>query len=271
MAATTSASGGTPDLRSGVLTEAFERVDSERQANLEKRRAYADFREQIEDIPTSRSISTPQTPRLKQREINRGTPNAAQNALQAFIETIGPYCQADCSTEDGLNTALEAELTAELKENLVSALTVESFPPQLQQALMSRAQYRERMMAAVDNALSEERDSLAAIDRELAKVTDDIKGKQAISLTELGYEELRGLREELSVHIRTLDELIDERQSAIHRVSENDGTKIKHPELIQSCYRPLDVDYPVLDEIATLSETCYAARETVDTHLIRRF
>lgn len=268
MATTTSPSGPLPDGRSGNLSAAFERVAEEQRLISKKQRAYIEFRNRIEEISPAVEADSPTQPSSYVLQTPSSTPGAGEKVIQAFTEELGPFHDTDLTQDDELVEALEEELTPELTENLVSAITVNSFPAALKTAILQVAARRENALTAIQHALSLEEESLRAVETDLAMVTDVVEEHRDTSLYRLQYDELQALRDELAMCIRLLDASAASRQADIYRTSEAGGTTIAHQNVVESCYDPLSPTYPALDAIATLTRTCRSAKETVESHLI---
>lgn len=270
--ATTHSSRSALDVGDNHLSNAFQRIDQESNAVLEKLAAYQDFRSRVESLPsTTQSISLdpPRNRTLPAHPDAEECP--ARAVLDAFSEVIIPHCAANPSSHAEVLTILEQELTAGVAEGIAAAATANSFPAQVKAGIIAVIQQEEQNLEAIDHALTLERESVKDADEVLSEIIGNLLNHQSTSLYDLGYGGLYDIWMEIQSLIDQLDETVVHRNSDITRISETNGTKIIHKNLITKCYEPLDPEYPVLQQVAVVRETCLSASETIEDHLIYRF
>lgn len=238
---------------------ASERVTDERETVEAKRDAYGRFRSRVRAV-SPQSVTTGGTG-VTVAHASGGT-SVARTIREAFAETVAPTCE-ERPTRD--------LLSAELGDEVATALTMGDVSPPLRQAILSASDQRRAELAAMDRALGLEADSLDRAEGTIERIRGWLIEKNGTPLSDCGFEELHARHDRLARFRDACEELLSDRQEHLARTTSANGRAgVRQRDLVAYLYEPFPIDHPVLVTAVRLDAIRADCQRVVRDHLVRR-
>nr|WP_237561241.1 hypothetical protein [Halococcus sediminicola] len=149
-------------------------------------------------------------------------------------------------------------------ETAAAALNSDQLTPQLRDRLIEVSNQARESRHALLQGLENEYNALQSADEALTELGADLDDVLSThSFQTWPDEELATVRKDLHARERECDRLAADRQTTLHkqRVPSTHHIDLEFTEYL---YRSLPVTYPVLTDIASLTETLRTARQNID-------
>jgi len=259
------------------IDSALTRVERERTHVEEERQAYERFRSGVESLspqpataPSASSSVGGGSLSVSGWSQHDATTTDADRVRTLFTETVRPYSVADLDAEESLLETIREELG----DSIAFALAPETeadVTPQVQSAICSTIQQRQRELDAMGSALDREQESLQAAANDCQTITEWMEDHNQTSLLEFGFPELQRRHEQLSTHRDGCEERLLARQETIQATTSRDARiGLTHRSLVTYLYQAFPVSYPVLSTLTRLDSLLADCQRTVRDHLTRR-
>jgi hypothetical protein len=260
------------------LDRARSRVGAEHEQVTGERRAYEQFRSEVESLQVSmQSHSTPGA--TTAGVVSAGTrlqsdrsSSQCRAVRDLFAETIRPHSLTDrgAGTEEPLLETIRQELGGSIAV-VLSPETNHRLTPQTRAAIRSKATDRIRKLDAMERALEREADSVQSARSELESITDWLATANETSLLELGFPELRQRHETLDAHRTACETRLHDRQELLGETTSREGqVGLSHRSFVAYLYQDLSVSYPILSTFTRLDGVLADSQRAVRDHLTRR-
>lgn len=250
------------------VRSAREIVATERQRTGTERDAFAQFADRIAafDVAAVDSATELDQPVATQPAFQSDSQAATQlvDARDAYRETV----MSVPHYAEEYDESLQEHVAAELSPEVATALTTgDQFTAPLQERLVAESREACTSRDIFLNALEDEADALQAADEQLSGLGSECEDLLvARSLEGWSSEELLDARQQLQADERKCEEVAADRQATVH---EQRIPSVRHIDLgfTVYLYHSLSVTYPVLADVASLTETLRTAHSQVDCAL----
>jgi hypothetical protein len=258
------------------IDRASERVDAEREHLTQEKRAYKQFRSEVESLsvtandPPAAGTATTAGVVSTATSRQRHTVDHCQSVRDAFVETVYPYSVADVGDEE---TPLETirEMLGDSVALVLSPETDHRLTPQVQRAICSTATDRLHELDAMKGALDREASSLRSTRADVESVTDWLVAANEQPLSECGVSALAERHETLATHRETCETLVVDRQDLLDSTTSQGGqVGLTQRSLVEYLYRNQSASYPILATVTRLDNVLAECQRIVRDHLVRR-
>jgi len=253
-----------------------ERVRVEKERVTEQRRAYDQFRRELDSVAAAvagRGSGATGAGGLSVQSTVRGAEPGADGCRQvreAFAETVRPHSVADVGRAEPLLETVREELGDGVAVALAPG-TDTGLTPQVKRAVEASAEDREQRLAAMERALDREEESLGDAGETVESVTDWLVEADETPLSALGFEGLRERHAALAGRTEECEMLLEERQELLgSTTSQEASVGLAHDSLVEYLYEDLSATYPVLATATRLVDVLSDCQRTVRDHLVRR-
>jgi hypothetical protein len=224
----------------GYVREAPPAIEHERECVRVERNAFREFASAVETMTVPDRLSRGATAaRLVE-------PNAGDDSLRTVRDCYRDTVMSVPDYEQQYGESLEAHMTAELGEDLTTAVVNgEGLTDQLRRLLVSRAraaaQQRETFLETLDDEYESVTDGYAR----LQNTTTDLEETMESGLEQRPFSELTGYENDLRHEIDRHEQLLADRQEEVHR--ENRQFRRSEQTFLQEyLYADLPVTFPIL-------------------------
>lgn len=249
---------------------AQQRIREEIRLTNDKQEALRAFRRDIVEVTPSTHLNadtaTPPTSIVSQSSPGPG----CDVVFDAFTRHIGPYREESLGDTDAVLSAVADEFSDELAVGLKVAAADGQLPLAVQAELASKVDVRIRELDSVKAALDEERESLDRVHQSLLEIVTWLAEHESTPLTECSFDRLLSLYDRLAEHQERLEAVSEQRQTDIQELTGKPAVKIEHASLIDVAYSDFPVDYPALEDIASVATACTDAQTALERQVARR-
>jgi len=188
---------------------------------------------------------------------------------ETFAETVRPYSIEDIDEPESLSKTISEELGDDVSVALAPE-TGGRFTPPVKRAALSAITERRQELAAMEQTLDAEKQSLRTADQLITEITDWLVQANETPLTDLGFNILQVQHETLADHRSRIDKVATDRQELLNATSCGATVGINHRTLTEYLYAEFPVDYPALVTVARLDGVCADCQRIIRDHLVRR-
>ncbi|MFK5603507.1 MULTISPECIES: DUF7260 family protein [Haloferax] len=266
------------DCAAGVR-DALDRVASEREQVLAKRRAVERFERRVRKLAaqsarppagTTRATACGAASVAAATRRDDAADEGRRRVRELFAETIRPHSVSDVSESEPLAVTIREEFGPEVATAL-SPDAGSRFTPAVKEAVVSAATERQRGLDGMCRALDGEERSLRAALAVLDECEDWVARADETPLSELGFDALRRRHETLAGHREACDRLVRERQRHLNGATHHTAAvEVDHRFLATYLYEDRATDYPVLAAATRVDDSCADCQRAVRDHLVRR-
>lgn len=273
-----------PDGGARLFERARCALAEEQRRTADEREAFADFRRRVREVrPASAPTAGGETGGVRAVALaDRPRETGTATVRRAYRETVMDVPHFDAEYDETCAESVAEELGRDLAAALVAG---ERFDPVCKRTLLDRAEERHSRRVTLVEALDAERESLAAVEKRISSVRDDLAsvaidgtalvervGTDApdgrdpaprlpagVSFDALAdrHADLRGLEERC-------DAVAADRQTTIQAEAARFSLPVGTADVPSYCYQSLPVTYPALSAVTDLSDrvaTCRCAVE----------
>nr|WP_237561114.1 hypothetical protein [Halococcus sediminicola] len=235
---------------------------------MSERRAFTSFIDRLSDFSvesidsnTSLDCSTPVQIVLEQTQSSHSESDQLARVRELYRETVMGVEHYSDEYGDSFDESIVEEFGS---ETAAAILNSDQLTPQLRDRLIEAGNRARESRHALLQGLENEHNALQSADEALTELGADLDDVlSAHSFQTWPDEELATVRKDLHARERECDRLAVDRQSTLHeqRVPSTHHIGLEFTEYL---YRSLPVTFPVLADIASLTETLRTARQNVD-------
>jgi uncharacterized protein YifE (UPF0438 family) len=186
--------------------------------------------------------------------------NQLQRVREAYRETIMDVPHYDEVYNDSLQESLAEEFGSEIATVLT---TGEHLTPPLQNQLLLKSQQARDERAQFLDSLSTETEDLRSAEQMITEIGTNLDTLNARSLETWTITDLTESREQMLAAEQQCDELAATRQTTLQN-SRSPGPTPADLNLNEYLYESLPVTYPVLSDLADLTDTLHTERSRVE-------
>jgi hypothetical protein len=248
-------------------------VETDHERTTTERDAFASFLHRISDLDVSsvdlqpnRAQQVP-TQTLVTPEAARHTESQLAHVRDAYHDTVMSVPHYEEDYGDSLPESLAEEFGPEIA---TAVLTSDQLTPYLRDRLIDAAHHAREGRHALLQGLETERTALKTADENLTRLgadLDDVLSPQ--SFHAWSDENLATARDFLHDREADCDQLVADRQATLNQQRIPSTHHIDH-EFTQYLYETLPVTYPVLTDVANLTETLQNTHQSVKRALSER-
>lgn len=252
-----------PLLAGSYLRNAFAAVEDEHDRLIAERDAFRHFAEEVETVEArvGRTVGTATV--VAQSGDGR---QALQSIRQRYRETVMAVPHYESEYEESLHE----NVAAEFDRKLATAVTDgQHFSPQLKQLLIHQARLVARDREELRTTIQRERESLAEPESLLRETERSLRETRDGALRERSFSGLVGVERSLRRAIEQCEQILEDRQSDIHRIEADWGCSDRS-YLYPYLYADLEVTYPALNAVLDRIRTLRGQRREVVRFLMRR-
>lgn len=253
----------------------FEHIELARDALRKERQrmsvesdAFKEFLARLESFnarpPSTQPSTTQSSPAIQAvtaQPVSGTETTAVRKAYEGTVMAVSHY-------DEDYGDEYHESIAEEFGEQLAIALEREStltplLKSQLQQAAQKAATEREQFL----NPLDAEKEILSKTENKIEAIQEELTVIRSRPFFECPNEELKILDEDLSHLEEQCETLISARQSELRQQRRTLHLPTEFPHLALYLYQDLEVTYPVLATVATLSRNLKQVQEQIKTSL----
>lgn len=249
------------------VRSAIDIVVTDRDRTVSERRAFTSFIDRLSefsvesiDSKTNLDCSTPVQIVLEQTQSSHSVSQLAR-VRELYRETVMGVEHYPEEYGDSFDESIAEEFGPEIA---AATLNSDQLTPQLRDRLIEASNQARESRHALLQGLENEHNALQSADEALTELGADLDDVlSAHSFQTWPDEELATVRKDLHTRERECDRLAADRQTTLHeqRIPSTHHIDLEFTEYL---YRSLPVTFPVLADIASLTETLRTARQNVD-------
>jgi hypothetical protein len=248
---------------------ALDVLATERERTAAEQEAFAQFHDRIADMDISQDHSDGEDDHPASVHPTLQTQSETQTQLQHVRESYREMVMNLSHYEEEYSDSLAESLAKEFCPEIATALTTGSqLTPPLRTHLITESQQAQTERADFLQILSRETESLRSADDRIATIGSDLDTLATDSLETWTTAELAESRDQLCAAEDRCEEVAITRQSSL-QTSRIPGPTPHDIDLNQYLYQSLAVTYPVLADLAEMTETLHTERSRVNCALER--